>query len=214
MDAVSRTPGRLEPGGLIEWGVASRSLDDQPESGDRALVKTTADGVLVAVVDALGHGREAAEVAARAVATLDAYAADGVLALMKRCDEALRRTRGAVMTLATFDAQDPVMTWLGVGNVEGVLVSANGSAGARPQSLMLRGGVVGYRLPSLIPSKLPVAAGDTLVLATDGVRVGFAGAVTPAEPSQAAAERILAAFSRGTDDALVLVARYLEGLPS
>jgi hypothetical protein len=33
--------------------------------------------------------------------------------------------------------------------------------------------------------------------------------VIPTEPPQAAAERILAAFSRGTDDALVLVARYL-----
>ncbi len=214
MDAVSRTPARLEPGGLIEWGVASRSLDDQALCGDRSLVKMTADGVLVAVVDGLGHGREAAEVATRAVATLDAHAADGVLALMKRCDEALRRTRGAVMTLATFSAQARLMTWLGVGNVEGVLVSANGSAGGRRQSVVLRGGVVGYQLPPLFPSELPVAAGDMLVLATDGVRVDFAGAVTPAEPPQAAAERILAAFSRGTDDALVLVARYLGGSPS
>lgn len=213
MDAVSRTPGRVAPGALIEWGLASWSLDDQLVSGDRALVKTTADGVLVAVVDALGHGREAAEVAARAVATLDAHAADGVLALMKRCDEALRRTRGAVITLATFSAQDRVMSWLGVGNVEAVLVGANGSAGARHQSVVLRGGVVGYQLPPLFPSNLHVAAGDTLVLATDGVRVDFAGAVTPAEPPQAAAERILAAFSRGTDDALVLVARYLGGPP-
>jgi hypothetical protein len=209
MDAVSGTPGRLAPGALIEWGVASRSLDDQAVSGDHALVKTTADGVLVAVVDALGHGGEADAVAVRAVATLEAHAADGVLALMKRCDEALRKTRGAVMTLAAFSAYGRVMTWVGVGNVEGALVSANAAAGARAQSLVLRGGVVGYRLPRLSLSKLPVAAGDTLVLATDGVRVDFASAVIPTEPPQAAAERILAAFSRGTDDALVLVARYL-----
>jgi serine phosphatase RsbU (regulator of sigma subunit) len=209
MDAVSRAPDRLAPGTLIDWSVASRSLDDQILSGDRALVKTTADGVLVAVVDALGHGGEASAVAELALATLDAHAAEGPLALMKRCDEALRKTRGAVMTLASLSAHDRVIAWLGVGNVEGVLVSAGGSSGAQSQSLMLRGGVVGYRLPRLFLSKLPIAAGDTLVLATDGLRVDFARAVIPAEPPQAAAERILAAFSRGTDDALVLVARYL-----
>ena len=45
------------PGGpWIEWGVATRALPGQAESGDRHLVQRFPDGVLAAVVDGLGHG--------------------------------------------------------------------------------------------------------------------------------------------------------------
>ena len=58
-------------------------------------------------------------------------------------------------------------------------------------------------------SRLAVAPGDTLILATDGVRSRFAedqGVGFAAPPS---AERILADHGKETDDALVLVVRYL-----
>jgi len=45
--------------GLIWWGVAERALPGQTVSGDKYLVKPLADGVLLAVVDGLGHGGEA-----------------------------------------------------------------------------------------------------------------------------------------------------------
>jgi hypothetical protein len=51
------------------------------------------------------------------------------------------------------------------------------------------------------------------VLATDGVRPVFGEWPAPAEAPQEVADRILADQSRGTDDALVLVARYRGGSP-
>src|SRR5438132_6905050 len=56
---------------LIEWGVASLALPGEAESGDRHLVKPVGTGVLVAVVDGLGHGAEAASAAKAAVAALE-----------------------------------------------------------------------------------------------------------------------------------------------
>ena len=52
---------------LIETGVAAEVLEGQAESGDRHLVKSFIDGVLVAVVDGLGHGAGAASAAGTAV---------------------------------------------------------------------------------------------------------------------------------------------------
>ena len=197
--------------GLLEWGVATRALDGQPESGDLHLVKTTPLGALVAVVDALGHGADAARVALTAISTLDRGAGEPVVALLERCDRALRLTRGAVVSVAGFDEGAGTMTWVGVGNVEGVFLKADPNARPVRESMLLRGGVVGYRLPSLMSSVRRVEPGDLLVLATDGIRSDFAQYVAPGAPAQAMADRVLERCSKGTDDALVLVVRYRGG---
>lgn len=197
--------------GLLEWGVATRALDGQPESGDLHLVKTTPLGALVAVVDALGHGPEAAGVARTAIATLERGAEEPVVELLERCDRALRLTRGAVVSLAGFDEGAGTMTWLGVGNVEGVFLKADPDARPVRESMLLRGGVVGYRLPSLMSSVRRVEPGDVLVLATDGLRTDFGQYVVPSAPVRVLADRLLKQCSKGTDDALVLVVRYRGG---
>ena len=48
---------------LLEWGVATRALEGQSESGDMAVVVPFDHGVLAAAVDGLGHGPEAARAA-------------------------------------------------------------------------------------------------------------------------------------------------------
>jgi len=79
---------------------------------------------------------------------------------------------------------------------------------------LLRGGVVGVHLPALAAAIVPIMRGDTLILATDGVRSDFLHEILPyRDPPQAVADRILARFGRITDDALVLVARYLGPWP-
>jgi len=188
---------------LVEWTVAIRSLGS--ESGDQYLVSRTGDGaVLVAVVDGLGHGPEAASAAKTAIAVLEAGQERELGARFLRCHERLRDTRGVVLSLGLFATGS--LTWLGVGNVDGVLLRSG--LGAREQ-LLVRGGVVGRRLPSLELSRLTVARGDTLILVTDGIQSRFADdpGITFATPPTA--ERILADHGKETDDALVLVVRYL-----
>ena len=76
-------------------------------------------------------------------------------------------------------------------------------------SLVTRGGIVGGELPAVQAAIVPVTPGDTLVFATDGVRQEFVADISLREPPQRLADQILARFGKGTDDALVLVARYL-----
>jgi hypothetical protein len=187
----------------IEWSVALRSL--AAESGDQYLVERVPDGVMVAVVDGLGHGPAAAAAARTAVDVLRANAGEPPVSLLKHCHEALRSTRGAVVSLACFDGRG--MTWVGVGNVDGILVRADPDAGA--ERLLVRGGVVGRQLPVLEAAQVEVARGDVLIFATDGVRSDFAEAVPGRGSPQSTADRILADYAKPTDDALVMVARYL-----
>ena len=192
---------------IIQWGWAGSAL--QVESGDLHLVVPFDGGVLVALVDALGHGTEAAAAATAAVAMLETQAGDSVLALMQRCHEGLRKTRGVAMSLASFDARDSSMMWTGVGNVECVLLRAGGTAAQPSEAIALPGGVVGYSLPSLHAKKLHVAPGDTLIMTTDGIRSGFTTGIAITIDPQEIAESVLARFTKGSDDAHVVVARYL-----
>ncbi|OLD81508.1 MAG: hypothetical protein AUI33_00940 [Ignavibacteria bacterium 13_1_40CM_2_61_4] len=198
---------------LIEWGVATLALPGQAESGDLHLVKPVGSGVLVAVVDGLGHGAEAATAAQAAVAALERHATESPVALVERCHRALKGTRGAVMSVAVFARPERSMTWLGVGNVEGLLLYGDGATrpGSPRASLVTRGGIVGSELPRLHPAVLRIAPGDMLIFATDGIREGFAEGLSHEAAPQQLADQILARHGKGTDDALVLVARYLGG---
>lgn len=83
-----------------EWGVSSLTHRNEAVSGDQYLVSVCSEGVLVAVIDALGHGEQAYRAAALAARTLTQYAYEIPTALVQRCHAELRPTRGAALGLA------------------------------------------------------------------------------------------------------------------
>src|SRR5437879_6375129 len=195
------------------FATAISELAGEVESGDKHVVRIFPHGALLAAVDGLGHGEEAAAAANVAVRFLQTSENESVISLLKRCHERLRSTRGVVISLAAFNAVDETMTWVGVGNVEGVLLRADPTVDPRYESLLLRSGVVGSRLPLLHASIVPVMRGDTLIFATDGIRSEFTQRVALGDGPQQLADRILGQYAKGTDDALVLVARYVGEAP-
>jgi negative regulator of sigma-B (phosphoserine phosphatase) len=191
---------------VVNWAVAGRPLAGQTASGDMYLMKPCRGRVLIAVVDGLGHGTEAAEAAAQAIAALDACAPVSLELLVTLCHEKIAETRGVTLTVASIETLRGEMDWLGVGNVEAVLLPA-GESRRRKKAVVLRSGIVGDRLPTLRASTVPVEPGDLLVIATDGVGGGFSDFVDrKAAPRRIAAD-IIRECGRTSDDALVLVAR-------
>jgi len=194
--------------GALEWAWAGRALD--VVSGDLHVVAPFPDGVLVALIDGLGHGDGAATAAEAAMQALREHADEPVLRLVGHCHEAMRKTRGAVLSLASFDLVASSMTWVGVGNVEGILLRAHerDRDGLADATLLLRGGIVGSRLPPLRADTILVRGGDLLVMTTDGIRPGYADEIDrEAMPSTIAAS-IVEGHARADDDACVLVARF------
>jgi negative regulator of sigma-B (phosphoserine phosphatase) len=193
---------------LIEWGFSSIPLKGQDISGDSYLIKPLPDGILIAVVDGLGHGYEAAEASKIAVLTLDTYACEPVIQLVRRCHEALKGTRGVVMSIAKLNSSDKTLIWVGVGNIEALLLREDRKPKISRERLLLRGGTLGYQLPPLRESVIPFMPDDILIFVTDGIRGSFEEAIKPDDKPKVIADTIMANFNRGTDDALVLVVRY------
>jgi serine/threonine protein phosphatase PrpC len=193
---------------LLDYGVACFTAPNQSESGDRHLVKTIPGGTLLAVVDGAGHGPDAATAARVAIDILEAHATDDPVLLVRRCHEQLRATRGAVMSLAVIKCAGNTLTWLGIGNIQGLLVHSGSSPGVRDETMPSWPGIVGYRLPPLELTLSPISPGDLIILATDGIRPDFGRRFSEEQPCSIA-EYISSRCRTGLDDGLVLVARYL-----
>lgn len=193
----------------LEVGLAGVAHEGEGRSGDIAVCVPSRSGGLVAVIDGLGHGDAAADAAETAAEVLRTHPDEPPQALLERCHAALRRTRGAVMTLVWFDLERRTLAWTGVGNVEARLVRGPGGADARYDSPVVLGGVVGYNLPRARLGTIALEPGDAVALATDGVAADYSASLAPGVPAQELAERVLERHGKGTDDALAVVVRYL-----
>lgn len=193
----------------LEWATAGSARGGETTSGDLAVVSMLPDGALVAALDGLGHGAEAARAAATAAEVVRDCANGDLALLIERCHTALRDTRGAAISLAFISILERRMSWLGVGTVEGRVLSADPTATRPKDSLALERGVAGHDLPTVRTATLDLRPGDVLVLATDGIEAAFADSPDVSGSARAITERILDAHRRPADDALVVAVRYL-----
>lgn len=193
---------------MLDYGVATFVTPGNRYSGDLEVVRYHAGGAVIAVIDGIGHGEEAAAAARIARDAIVSDQQESPIALVMRCHEALHLTRGVVLSIASIDFSRGQLRWLGVGNVRALLQHGNGGISPPRAELLLRAGVVGApELPPLQTSVISFHHRDTLIFATDGIRPQFADTLVVSGSPQALADEILAHNCLGNDDALVLVAR-------
>lgn len=195
--------------GCLEWSAVIYPMKNESVSGDLFFVKNRRDNVLVAAIDGLGHGSEALKASKKAVQSLDSFTDQSLISIINSCHLDLKKTRGVVINLAVFDGWEGTMTWAGVGNVEGVLYRSDEKEYMGRENLIVRGGVVGYRLPLLKASIVSVSPGDTLIFTTDGVNKDYMNNVNMKRTPDKIVDNIASNHIDKSDDALVFVARYV-----
>ncbi len=195
--------------GPIEWAAARRPLPGQEVCGDFPIaVEVGTTAALFGVADGLGHGAAAETAALRAAEVVNRSPTEPPDVLLQLCHRGLADTRGAAITLARIDFEVNTLSWIGIGNVTADLVAKTPGGANIRASALLAGGIVGYRIPhALATHQVSIGTGDLLVIATDGILEDHVAAIDFAAPAMAIAEHILNAYSRESDDALVLTAR-------
>src|SRR5260221_14749041 len=103
---------------MVDYGIAKFVLPGENESGDHHLVRCSQSGILIAALDGIGHGEEAANPAKSAVSILKSGLDEPVISLLGRSHDGLRSTRGIVMCSAWIDPARGLPTWLGVADVQ------------------------------------------------------------------------------------------------
>jgi phosphoserine phosphatase RsbX len=201
---------RVGTSGIIDYGMAMSRREGEAVTGDRHVIRVHPRGVILAVIDGLGHGEEAAAAANAAAQVVETHPSTDIVEILTASHERLRAGRGVVMTMVSITPAAHIFTAVGVGNVTAMVVHPAGSSAESARDfVLLRGGVIGHLLPGLRPSVMQVTPGDLFVLATDGISIEFMTEERLTQPPQGIADRILARHAVRTDDALVLVARYV-----
>jgi serine phosphatase RsbU (regulator of sigma subunit) len=188
----------------IVWGAVCRPKQGQTISGDTYVVhETDNQTVLASVIDGLGGGEAAATASGLAAEVLRTHPSQPLDALIHASHRALHGTRGAVIALLRLDLRTRQAYYVGVGNI-GVYVYSSDSI--KPIS---KNGILGYRLPTLLPLSYTYNSGDTFVLYSDGISARFSseGRLNGSLPPQNLAEQILRDYGKTNDDATVVVVR-------
>jgi negative regulator of sigma-B (phosphoserine phosphatase) len=172
--------------------------EGETECGDIAIVRATEGATLLAVIDALGHGPLAAAAARLAADHLGAAVLErGLLPLVEGLHAALKGSRGAAGMILLL-APDGRLHGCGVGNVE------LRSIGSRVPSV-LTPGILGASINRLRTFEARVAAGDRLILFSDGLSSRMDLASVRGLAPGAACDALMAQYRRTHDDSTVLV---------
>lgn len=195
---------------ILDWHVESLPFRGETGSGDRGDIRLDEHYAFAFVIDALGHGDDAATMADLAERHLALVNPDVRLeAIIEDCHRRMLGTRGTAMCLACIDMESHTMSWLSVGNIQAVRIHLDANGMPQFESLVMRGGVVGDRLPELRASRMLLKPGDMIVMATDGIGYGWYGEYRPNISAEILAKALRNNHCHGNDDALVLAFRYL-----
>lgn len=176
----------------------SRPCVGEQRSGDAVVVSAGDTTFTIAVVDALGHGPTAADVAEQAVSFLEEnLGSRNVETIMQGLHDSLRGTRGAAAFVCVLD--DRRLSACSVGNVD------MKSLGSRVP-VVLSPGILGVNVRRMRVFEATIEQSSRLAIFSDGISTRFALEEAKKLDPDAACTWILESYAYEHDDATVLVA--------
>lgn len=189
----------------LTYGAASRCKPGEKLNGDTYVVNHLSETETIsAVVDGLGHGKEANMASQLAKEQILLHSALPLDHLMHRIHLGTRGTRGSVIGLVYANTETKKLRFTGIGNIEGFLNTSSGK-----KNLVSFGGIVGHNMRTPRVFEFDYQPGDFLCLTTDGITSRWiVDDIDWKNHPQQIAEYILNNFSRQNDDATVLILSY------
>ena len=191
----------------MKAGIARRSANAADLCGDMAGWWSRDGFEIVAIADGLGHGKDAAVAAEAAIEAAAAWPTSDLLGLFGYKNQVLQPTRGAAVGVAVVDWAARQITYAALGNTRAVVL------GSQLTHLVGYAGIVGKSYRRLRTVSVAFNPGDLLLLWTDGLQeeIELTIADRAAPHLDDVARRLLDRFSKGNDDACILVAHLIEG---
>jgi hypothetical protein len=187
----------------LKTGGFSRPYKGLSVCGDSFVIEQREGALLAAVIDGLGHGYESSVAAGRAVEVIRECADLSVAAILQRCHQELRVTRGAAVGVLKVDEAGKG-EFCGIGNIE--VQALNGQA----PSIFCLAGIVGHNMRASKVMPVTMKSGDIYCLMSDGISTrGNLKSCLPGAPD-AVARRIVESWGKDHDDATAVVVGFGE----
>jgi anti-sigma regulatory factor (Ser/Thr protein kinase) len=180
-------------------------VSGESESGDAWATLSSGPRTLVLVADGLGHGSSAAAAANLAVSLFRANATRSAAEILDLLHLGLRPTRGAAVAIAEIDITRSTLSFAGIGNIAGRLLTSSGM-----RSMISHNGIVGHQARPAQAFTYPWTSDTTLVMHSDGLKnqwkhEAYAG-ILRRDPALLAG-LLYRDFARDRDDSSVIVCR-------
>lgn len=189
----------------VEYDSVIRPCFGQRVSGDAVFTKETDRGFLIVVIDVLGHGEEAHELAVEIVDYLEINYSEDVIQMIQQLHKHLKKSRGAAAGLCFLNFETGQVSYVGVGNT---VIRKFGKTEA---SLMSQDGTLGLIMHTPKEENMSVSAGDLLLLYTDGVSSRFRREQYPSiviDDVRKISNNVVRKFGKDYDDASCIALRY------
>jgi len=194
---------------VVEWAIGKRAYGSEQNVSEMAVVKATPIGFLVAVIDGMNHSPKGVAAAKVAYDIFSSYTHQSLLDLFLRCDKDCKGYGGVSVSAAIINTGNHVVTWYGVGNVQGVLHHRSPSSNPRLQNLDQHPGLVGDGQFRFREFCITVKPGDMLILATEALNHTFAEALPMDGRPRQVADELLNTYAPEGVNTMLVVARYL-----
>jgi len=191
-----------------EFGVVNVPIKGETVCGDSWLTTDFGGRMLAMVVDGLGHGLEAAAASAEAVRMMREYLPRRPCEILDASHGALRKTRGAAMSVLESPYGSTLCRYAGIGNISASILSD-----AKSQSMVSHNGTLGVQVSRCQEFDYSFESGALLVMHSDGLLSQWDlrryPGLTRKHPAVVASV-LYRDYKRGRDDVTVLVVRKSE----
>lgn len=190
---------------LLNFARINRPCFGEHVSGDLCLHIEAGTTHYYALIDVLGHGQEAFELARHCQHWLTQHIQSNLIDLIQNLHHEIRGSRGIALTLASLYSNR--LQVVGVGNTNLYLISQ------QIQLFPAQPGIVGSNLPRLIPATTMLTDQDLLILTSDGISERIDSQYFFARkhfPLKRLVSSILDDFGKIYDDASCMAVRYSQ----
>jgi anti-sigma regulatory factor (Ser/Thr protein kinase) len=184
---------------------ASRPIAGEDVCGDGYAARSDGDRRQVMLCDGLGHGPIAAMAARSVVSEFLAAPPGDPATVLERVHQRTHHTRGSVVGVAELDVVHGLVRYAGIGNIASTILSSE-----QRRALVSLPGIVGQQRRDIREFAYPLAAGDLVIMHSDGLTGRWDLSAYPNLAGQAPiliAATLLRDHAKRRDDASVVVAR-------
>lgn len=198
-------PSSIAPDASLQIAHANRPCRGEFVSGDAVSVTEVDGGVLIGVVDGLGHGHAAHQAAKSATRYLRSHSSSDLAHVLTKLHERLRDSVGAAVSLCWIDLSTGAVRYAAIGNTVFRL------HGATSHRLTATPGTVGEQIRTPRVDTAQLNPDDVLILHTDGIseRTDFEDyPQLRYQGVETVADRLVSQYGKRHDDATVAVCRW------
>lgn len=182
-------------------------LFSDTECGDTGILEFYDDICFAALVDALGHGQNAFQIAQIAEKYLRSCYKNDLKTIMNGLHNCLKETRGAVAAICKLNTTTYQLSFVGVGNISARIIGSNSLR------LLSSDGILGYIISTPKERVYQLNPKDTIILHSDGISEHFSHEDFPSISTMQAQEfgiELMNRFGKENDDRSCVIIKITE----